>query len=93
MELSKFVDALMLTRSSLKLLCIDFSQIYNTVMVFGYCKFCFCSISWEQFDAIRPSFAYALMSTRSKLELLHITFIPSTNFHIRLCVHPLHFGF
>ena len=37
-------------------------------------EFRFCSISRERSDGFRPNFAYALILTRSRLGLLHISF-------------------
>ena len=50
-------------------------------MVLSYCHFCFPLVSCEQLDGIQSSFAYALMLTRSRLELLDISFYrPQTVF-------------
>ena len=59
-------NASMLTRS-IKVFKHKFSQIYNTV----YCQ---NFISTKYLNEIWPSFAYALMLTRSRLELLLLNF-------------------
>ena len=55
-------------------------------MAIAYCLFHLRSISWEQIDVIQPSFAYSLMVTKSKLELLHINIYTSRNLCLWGCI-------
>ena len=69
---SNFIHALILTRSSLGLLHIIFTLLYQSYGPWLTPKFCFRSIYWEQIDRISPNFIYAFICTRSSLGLLNI---------------------
>ena len=71
---TNFGYALILTRSRLGLLHINFSQIYNRVIALDI-RICFRSITWEWIDGIWPNSAYALILTRStRLGILRVNF-------------------